>query len=80
MTNEELLPVVEAVLRDAIFQAEFTRMPKDLEYAQMVARKADGLKAALEGRPPIGLNLELRDGRVFVRFTLDELPFFRSQL
>lgn len=75
MTYNELLTVAEAVLRDAIEEAEFTRKPKDIAYAQDVAQKTEKLRAKVDGRPPMEVRMYLENGRVYVQYTSITLGF-----
>jgi hypothetical protein len=53
MTNQELLTAVEAVLRDAVAEVEFTRKLKDLQYVLIVAQKVEDLRGKIVGVTPI---------------------------
>lgn len=78
MTDEELLVRAENVLRDAIWEAEFSRLPKDLAYAQMVANKVEGLRAKRACRLPVQLCLSFVGSRVHIEYSLATLPRFGS--
>ena len=68
MTNEELLKVAASVLRDAIFEAEFSHLAKDVAYAQMVANKVERLRAGIAGRLPVKLTLVLIGNHMVVEY------------
>lgn len=66
MTDAELLKVVEAVFVDAVADAEFSRLAKDLAYVEVVGNKLEGLRAKIAGREPIIVHYQFVNGRVFV--------------
>lgn len=74
MTDDELLTTAESVLVDVIAEVEFTRLPKDLAYAQAIVDRIEKRRAKNEGRPLMQIKLELRGGRVYSWTTLDR-PF-----
>lgn len=78
MTDEELLVTTEAVLRDAIQEAEFSRLQKDLQYVLIVATKIEELKAKINGyNPPVDVAVvRLVDGRVEIMYTMNGIPRF----
>ncbi len=79
MTDEELLKATEAVLRDAIEEAEFSRLPKDVAYAEMVANKVEGLRAKMGGFRAGTVRCALVRGRVMLELTMAEpIGFFRE--
>jgi hypothetical protein len=77
MTDQELINAAESVLRDAIYEAEFSRLPKDLAYAQVVAEKVENLKAKIAGREAVSLRLEIVGGRMHIEYSMDMPRFLR---
>lgn len=76
MDDQELLKVAELVLSDAIADAEFSRLAKDVSYVNVVAEKIEKLRAKIAGRTPAGIRLELVGGRMMVQYSIPELSFF----
>lgn len=79
MSDSELLKVMESVLADAVVDAEFTRLPKDLTYAQTVSEKVEKLRAKIDGREPVAVTLTMEGGRVCVSYRQDSLPGLRKE-
>lgn len=76
MTDVELLRVVEATFRDAVEEAEFTRLPKDLAYCQMIADKMEALRAKVDGRSePVHIELFMDRGRVVAFLSMPDFRF-----
>jgi len=80
VTDEDLLASAENALRDAIWEAEVSRLPKDLAYAQMVANKVEGLRAKRDCRLPVRLCLSFVGHRVHIEYSLAALPRFGSEV
>lgn len=74
MTDAELLVAAEVVLRDAMEEAEFTRLPKDLGYVKDVAQRVENLRAKMSGGPIIEVTgVWLCAGRLVIERELREL-------
>lgn len=75
MTDEELLAVAEKVLADAIQDAEFSGLAKDVQYVQMVAEKVEGLRAKIQKRQPVALKMYLIGSRMMIEYEMPKLPY-----
>lgn len=64
MTDLELLQAAEAVLADAIHQAEFTQLPKDVAYCNFVGARVEALRAKIHGTPPYTVQYTLLGSRM----------------
>ena len=78
MTDAELLNVAESVLADAIADAEFSGLAKDLAYAQFVAERVEKLRAKIQQREPVELTLLLIQHRMHIEYSMPQPGFFRG--
>lgn len=73
MSDEELLPIVCYVLAAAIATAEFTHLPKDVAYCNIVAEKVEFLRAKVGNHPPVTITMNLIDGRMHTEYALPSI-------
>lgn len=67
--NFDPLCAMEAVLRDAIETVEFTRLPKDLAYAQLVAEKIETIRGG-----DVKITLDLIGGKIYKTVEVEGIP------
>jgi hypothetical protein len=80
VTDQELLMVAEAVLRDAVAEVEFTRKPKDLQYVLIVAQKVEDLRGKIVGVTPIKVErVYLQGARLVMELTQEGLGRCEAQ-
>jgi hypothetical protein len=79
VTDQELLMVAEAVLRDAMSEAEFTRKVKDLQYVLIVAQKVEDLRGKIAGIPPVKVDrVYFKDERLLMEVSMEGLGRFND--